>query len=71
MRKHFAEKLPPERVERTLRNFDDFSGTPEQLVEKLSPWVDAGMTYGIFYFADAAYNREGFELFAREVVPNL
>jgi alkanesulfonate monooxygenase SsuD/methylene tetrahydromethanopterin reductase-like flavin-dependent oxidoreductase (luciferase family) len=71
MRKHFAAKLPPERVERTLRNFAEFSGTPEQLVAKLRPWVDVGLDYGIFYFADAAYWPEGFELFAREVVSNL
>ena len=71
MRSHFASELPPARVERTLRNFADFSGTPEQLIEKLQPWVNAGLEYGIFYFAEAAYDHEGFELFARDVVPNL
>ncbi|MBA3362345.1 MAG: LLM class F420-dependent oxidoreductase [Acidimicrobiia bacterium] len=71
MEEHFAKKLPPERVERTVRNFADFSGTPEQLIEKLRSWRDAGLSYGIFYFAEAAYDQTGFELFAREVVPNL
>lgn len=71
MRDHYSALLPPARVERTLRNYEAFAGTPEQLVKKFRPWVDAGLSYGIFYFADAAYDRAGFELFAKEVVPNL
>ena len=30
-----------------------------------------GMTYGIFYFPEAAYDRSGIELFEREVIPAL
>ncbi len=45
------------------------AGTPEQLVEKLQPWVDAGLSYAILYFQDAAYDSSGLELFAREVFP--
>jgi len=71
MEEHFAVKLPADRVARSLRNFEEFSGTPEQLVSKLQPWVASGLSYGIFYFAEAAYDSSGFELFAREVVPNL
>jgi F420-dependent oxidoreductase-like protein len=71
LRDHYSELLPPERVERTLRNYQAFSGTPEQLIDILRPWVEAGLDYGIFYFADAAYDQIGFELFAKEVVPNL
>jgi F420-dependent oxidoreductase-like protein len=46
-------------------------GTPEQIVENLTALRDAGMTYGIFYFPEAAYDRSGIELFEREVVPAL
>ncbi len=47
------------------------SGTPEQLVEALTPWRDAGMAYAIVYFPEAAYDTAGLELFAREVMPAL
>jgi F420-dependent oxidoreductase-like protein len=46
-------------------------GTPEQIVENLTKLKDAGMTYGIFNFAEAAYDRSGIELFEREVIPAL
>ena len=43
------------------------SGTPEQISEKLQPWVDAGVGYFIINFPDAAYDTASLELFAREV----
>jgi alkanesulfonate monooxygenase SsuD/methylene tetrahydromethanopterin reductase-like flavin-dependent oxidoreductase (luciferase family) len=46
-------------------------GTPEQVVENLRGMQERGMTYGIFYFPEAAYDRSGIELFEREVIPNL
>ena len=46
-------------------------GTPEQVVENLRDLQARGMTYGIFYFPEAAYDRSGIELFEREVIPNL
>ncbi|NNH24881.1 LLM class F420-dependent oxidoreductase, partial [Pseudokineococcus marinus] len=46
-------------------------GTPEQVVEKLREVGDLGMTYAITYFAEAAYDTSGIELFEREVVPAL
>lgn len=46
-------------------------GTPEQVVEKLREVGDLGMTYAITYFAEAAYDTSGVELFEREVVPAL
>lgn len=46
-------------------------GTPEQIVEQLRPLEAAGMTYAITYFAEAAYDTSGLELFEREVVPAL
>ncbi len=68
---HYAPFLSSERLARAMRNFSHFSGTPDQLVEKLRPWREAGMGYGIFFFAEAAYDHSGFELFAREVAANL
>jgi alkanesulfonate monooxygenase SsuD/methylene tetrahydromethanopterin reductase-like flavin-dependent oxidoreductase (luciferase family) len=47
------------------------SGTAEQIVENLRALEKAGMTYGIFNFAEAAYDRSGIELFEREVIPAL
>lgn len=46
-------------------------GTPEQIVENLSALRDRGMSYGIFYRPELAYDRSGLELFEREVVPAL
>jgi len=46
-------------------------GTPEQVVEALRAAQDMGMTYAITYFAEAAYDRSGIELFEREVLPAL
>jgi F420-dependent oxidoreductase-like protein len=46
-------------------------GTPEQIVENLRALQERGMSYGIFYFPEAAYDRSGIELFEREVIPAL
>jgi alkanesulfonate monooxygenase SsuD/methylene tetrahydromethanopterin reductase-like flavin-dependent oxidoreductase (luciferase family) len=46
-------------------------GTPEQVVANLRELEKRGMTYGIFYFPEAAYDRSGIELFEREVIPAL
>jgi F420-dependent oxidoreductase-like protein len=45
------------------------SGTPEQIVERLTAWSDAGMGYVIAYFDDTSSDAEGLDLFAREVIP--
>ena len=46
-------------------------GTPEQVVEKLRPWVAVGMSYAIGYFPDAAYDSSSLDLFATRVAPQL
>jgi F420-dependent oxidoreductase-like protein len=46
-------------------------GTPEQIVEMLKKMEKVGMTYAITYFAEAAYDRSGIELFEKSVVPEL
>lgn len=62
-----------ERAEAQLNGFRGLPacGTPERIVEKLTALRDAGMTYGIFYFPEAAHDRSGLELFEREVIPAL
>jgi alkanesulfonate monooxygenase SsuD/methylene tetrahydromethanopterin reductase-like flavin-dependent oxidoreductase (luciferase family) len=65
--------MSADRVERELAGFRDMPayGTPEQIVDKLMALREAGMSYGIFYFPDAAYTTESIELFEREVMPAL
>ena len=46
-------------------------GTPEQVVEQLRPWQDAGMGYIIAYFPDAGYDRTSIDLLAKAVIPSL
>lgn len=53
------------------RSFGPFAGTPDQLVERLAPWVDAGLEYAICYFPETAWDTSGLELFAAEVAPHL
>ncbi|WP_413450079.1 LLM class F420-dependent oxidoreductase [Georgenia phoenicis] len=62
-----------ERVQRELGSVRGMPacGTPEQVVEKLQALEAQGMTYGIFYFPEAAYDTSGLELFEREVAPAL
>ena len=62
-------RVSEEKATEQREEFDRFSGTPEQIVEKLRPWADAGLEYTIVYFPDPAYDRSGLELFAREVIP--
>lgn len=67
----YRQFVPPERLERLEDMAREFAGTPSQLIEKFGPWVDAGLSYGIAYFAEAAFDTSGLERFAREVVPVL
>ena len=71
LRSHFAEVLPENLVERGMRNVTEWAGTPDQLIEKLRPWKEAGLGYLICYVAEAAYDKSGLELIAREVAPAL
>jgi F420-dependent oxidoreductase-like protein len=73
IRAQYAKVLPEAKVEEVVEQFrtGPAVGTPEQIVETLQPLQDAGMTYAITYFAEAAYDRSGVELFEREVAPAL
>ncbi|MFX0538002.1 LLM class F420-dependent oxidoreductase [Ornithinimicrobium sp. Y1847] len=46
-------------------------GTPEQITQMLAEMQERGMTYAITYFAEAAYDTSGIELFEDEVIPEL
>jgi F420-dependent oxidoreductase-like protein len=74
-RRQFVPIVGEERAERMVqRNFVDgggMMGTPEQLIERLREFEDAGAGVVIVYFQEAAYDLSGLELFAREVVPAL
>jgi alkanesulfonate monooxygenase SsuD/methylene tetrahydromethanopterin reductase-like flavin-dependent oxidoreductase (luciferase family) len=67
---HYAKTVPNsiDQVERDFRS-GTLVGTPEQIVEKLGNLQGLGMTYAICYFAEAAYDTSGIELFEREVIP--
>jgi len=69
IRDRYRPFVGEERAERTASQF--LAGTPDQLVDHLAPWRDAGLEYLIGYFSDAAFDTSGLELFAREVVPAL
>jgi F420-dependent oxidoreductase-like protein len=62
-----------EKAEAALGAFRDLPGvgTPQQIIEKLSVLKDKGMSYGIFYFPEAAYDLSGIEQFESEVMPAL
>ncbi len=54
-----------------VKSPDAASGTPEQVIEKLTRMRDLGCEYAILYFPEAAYDRSGIEMFEREVIPAL
>ncbi len=58
-------------IEPRLEMVTKDAGTPEQVAAKLRTWRERGLEYAIVNFPDAAYDRSGIELFAREVIPAL
>ena len=72
VRAHYARVLPS-RADSTREQLatGPAVGTPEQIGETLRGLADAGMTYAICYFLDAAYDPSSMELFEREVIPAL
>jgi F420-dependent oxidoreductase-like protein len=73
LRAHLAKTLPAPVVESSMANYENgpMVGTPAQIVERLTAMAKLGMTYTITNFAEAAYDKSGIELFAKEVVPAL
>ena len=70
-RDHLSTFVNEEKVERTMRLYEQMSGTPDQIASSLSEWEAEGMTYAIVYFPDAAYGAASLDLFARQVIPHL
>lgn len=68
---HYRPFVSADRLEGMEAMWRKTSGTPEQLVEQIKPWTDAGLSYAIVYFQEAAYDTSGLERFAREVTPAL
>jgi F420-dependent oxidoreductase-like protein len=73
IRSHYERVLSPEMAEQSADGFakSPLAGTPEQIIERLREMGDLGMNYAIVYFAEAAYDHSGIELFAKEVAPAL
>lgn len=73
LRAHYEPHLPADVLESTYQMWANgyLVGTPEQIIERLTKMRQMGLTYTIHYFAEAAYDRSGIELFAREVIPAL
>ena len=71
IRDHYRPFVAEERLDRIESMWRKAAGTPEQLVESFRTWEQAGMSYAICYFLEAAYDTSGLELFAREVMPAL
>jgi alkanesulfonate monooxygenase SsuD/methylene tetrahydromethanopterin reductase-like flavin-dependent oxidoreductase (luciferase family) len=70
LRDHLGKYVSEKAVERWARMYEGSSGTPEQIIDRLRVFEDAGLGYAIVNFADVAYDRSGIELFAREVIPH-
>jgi len=69
----YRPHLSPEQLAAAMAQLRSgtLAGTPEQLVERLAALQQAGMTYAITYFQEAAYDDSGIRLFAEQVVPAL
>ncbi|MDH3607361.1 MAG: LLM class F420-dependent oxidoreductase [Acidimicrobiia bacterium] len=71
IRDHYRPFVDESRIDGIEALVRPMSGTPEQLVERLQARAKAGVGYGILYFAEAAYDTTGLELFAEQVIPAL
>ncbi len=72
-RTHFAPIVGEERAEKMIDNNlvqrGGIAGTPEQVIEGIKAYQQAGAGFVIVYFQDIAYDLSGLELFAKEVIP--
>jgi alkanesulfonate monooxygenase SsuD/methylene tetrahydromethanopterin reductase-like flavin-dependent oxidoreductase (luciferase family) len=71
IRSHYAQFLDEDALERRMRFYSRMAGTPDQLIERLRPWIEAGAAYGVCYFPLAAYHPAGIDLFGSTVLPAL
>lgn len=66
---HLQRYVSDKAAERAARLYGASSGTPEQIIEKLKAFEDAGLGYAIVSFADLPYDHSSLEIFANEVIP--
>jgi F420-dependent oxidoreductase-like protein len=73
LRSRLEKLIPADRVENTVKQYADshLCGTPEQIAQRLTELKKLGLTYTITYFAEAAFDKSGIELFTSQVVPEL
>jgi F420-dependent oxidoreductase-like protein len=73
LKAHLEKYAPGDAAERWHGVFvnSPATGTPEQVTEKLAAMGERGMSYAIFNFPDAAYDRSGIDLFTSRVAPAL
>jgi F420-dependent oxidoreductase-like protein len=73
LKSHLAKYIEADAVERWAGTFENSptTGTPEQVTEKLAAMGELGMSYAIFNFPEAAYDRSGIDLFTEQVAPAL
>lgn len=64
-----ADKKAVDAMLSTATAPESASGTPEQVIEKLTRMRDLGCEYAILYFPEAAYDRSGIEMFEQKVIP--
>ena len=58
-------------VDRVFTGVGAAVGTPDQVIETIASFAEAGMGYAIVYFPDVAYDSSSLELFASDVMPAL
>jgi alkanesulfonate monooxygenase SsuD/methylene tetrahydromethanopterin reductase-like flavin-dependent oxidoreductase (luciferase family) len=73
IRSRYESLLPADVAANSMRNFTDsrMVGTPDVIGERLRELNGLGLNYAILYFPEAAFDRSGIELFAKEVAPGL
>jgi alkanesulfonate monooxygenase SsuD/methylene tetrahydromethanopterin reductase-like flavin-dependent oxidoreductase (luciferase family) len=65
--------VPQAHIDRSLHDLEQSPGcgTADQVVERLQEWRDAGLSYLITNFNEAAYDTTGIARFERDVIPEL
>lgn len=71
VRDRFNTYVSKTQAELAAAEYNQMSGTPDQVIERLQAWEKAGMSYAIIYFPDAAFDLSSLHRFASEVIPAL
>ena len=71
LRDKLGRYVSQENADRHANLYSALSGTPEQVADRLREWKNAGMSYAIVHFPDAAYDDSSLKLVAEQVMPEL